>query len=34
MWLRALGAFALTALGGAMFYAIAIGVVNYSRIGV
>jgi hypothetical protein len=34
IWLRAFGALALTALGGAMLYAIAIGIVNYSRIGV
>ena len=34
IWLRALGALALTALGGAMLYAIAIGVLNFSRIGV
>lgn len=34
IWLRALGALALTALGGAMLYAVAIGAANFSRIGV
>jgi hypothetical protein len=34
LWLRALGALAVTAIGASMLYAIAIGVVNFSRIGV
>lgn len=34
IWLRAFGALALTAIGGAMLFAVAIGIANYSRIGV
>jgi len=34
IWLRALGVIALAAIGGAMAYAVAIGIANFSRIGV
>lgn len=34
LWLRALGGLALAAIAGGMLYAIGIGVVNFSRIGV
>jgi hypothetical protein len=34
LWLRGLGALALALIGAAMLYAVAIGLVNYSRIGV
>jgi len=34
IWLRAIGGLALAAIGGAMLYAIAIGIENFSRIGV
>ena len=34
IWLRAVGALALMAIGGAMLFAVAIGIANYSRIGV
>jgi hypothetical protein len=34
IWLRALGIVALTAIGAAAAYAVAIGVTNFSRIGV
>lgn len=34
LWLRALGALALGAIGGSMLYAISIGIANFSRIGV
>ena len=34
LWLRALGALALGAIGGAMLYAISIGISNFARIGV
>jgi hypothetical protein len=34
VWLRALGGLALAAIGGAMLYAVAIGIANFSRIGV
>jgi hypothetical protein len=34
LWLRALGALVLAAMGGAMVYAVAIGIANWSRIGV
>ncbi len=33
-WLRALGAFALLVIAGSMVFAVAIGVLNFSRIGV
>lgn len=33
-WLRALGIVALAAIGAAAAYAVAIGVTNFSRIGV
>jgi hypothetical protein len=34
LWLRALGALAVFAIGASMLYAIAIGVANFSRIAV
>jgi hypothetical protein len=34
LWLRALGGLALALLGAAMLYAVAIGLANYTRIGV
>ncbi len=34
IWLRALGALALVAIGGSMLFALAIGIANFSRIGV
>jgi len=34
VWLTALGVFSLVALGAALAYAVAIGVANFSRIGV
>jgi hypothetical protein len=34
IWLRAIGVLALAAIGGAMGYAVAIGIANFSRIGV
>ena len=33
-WLRALGAVAIAAHGGALLYAVAIGIANFHRIGV
>ncbi len=33
-WLRALGALALGAIGGSLLFAVAIGIANFSRIGV
>ena len=34
LWLRGLGALALVAIGAAALYAVAIGIENFSRIGV
>jgi hypothetical protein len=34
IWLRALGAIALAAIGAAGAYAVAIGIANFARIGV
>jgi hypothetical protein len=34
IWLRALGAVAIAAIAAAVTYAVAIGVANFSRIGV
>jgi hypothetical protein len=34
VWLRAGGTLALVAIGAAMAYAVAIGIANFSRIGV
>ena len=33
-WLRALGAVGLSAIGAAVAYAVAIGIINFPRIGV
>lgn len=34
LWLRALGALALVAIGGSLAFAVTIAVLNFSRIGV